>query len=69
MKCETRCDNNIDGFLCRAYGVDYASPNGPICYLHSVDTISAGISTLVNAPNWLYKEREPCIDSKNSPDN
>ncbi|XP_001604126.2 uncharacterized protein LOC100120484 isoform X1 [Nasonia vitripennis] len=61
-QCEERCDASSDGFLCRAYGVEYSKDNEPTCLLYSEDTISAGVSALISAPNAFYKEREPCID-------
>ena len=63
LKCERRCDDNNDGFLCRAYGIEYSNANVPTCFLHSEDTIGAGVSSLVTSPNSFFKEREPCIDS------
>ncbi|CAB0033015.1 unnamed protein product, partial [Trichogramma brassicae] len=63
--CEKRCDASSDGFICRAYTIEFAaeSTNLPTCYLHSEDTIGAGISVLAHTARAFYKEREPCIDA------
>ncbi|KAJ8681895.1 hypothetical protein QAD02_017687 [Eretmocerus hayati] len=61
-QCEHRCDKSNDGFLCRAYGIEYSTSMAPTCYLHSEDTIGAGVSTLVHSSTGYFKEREPCID-------
>ncbi|XP_046827463.1 uncharacterized protein LOC124427999 [Vespa crabro] len=63
-ECERRCDLGEDGFICRSYTVVYTSNKKPICRLHSEDTLSLGTSSLVNTPNSIYKEREPCLDVK-----
>lgn len=62
-QCEEKCDRNQDGFICRAYTVDY-SEEKPFCLLHSDDTISLGVSSLVAKPNVVYKEQEACLDLK-----
>jgi len=51
----------MDGFICRAYTVDY-SEEKPLCLLHSDTTIGLGVSSLVARPNVIYKEQEPCLD-------
>ncbi|KAL7301175.1 hypothetical protein TKK_0006146 [Trichogramma kaykai] len=63
-QCEKRCDASSDGFICRAYTIEFAaeSTNLPTCYLHSEDTIGAGVSVLAHTARAFYKEREPCID-------
>ncbi|XP_058797709.1 uncharacterized protein LOC131667947 isoform X2 [Phymastichus coffea] len=61
-QCEQRCDESRDGFLCRAYGIEYSRTGEPTCFLHSDDTMGAGVSTLLAVSNAFYKEREPCID-------
>ncbi|XP_011169679.2 uncharacterized protein LOC105202723 isoform X2 [Solenopsis invicta] len=62
-QCEERCDRSTDGFICRAYTVDY-SEEKPLCLLHSDSTIGLGVSSLVTRPNVVYKEQEPCLDLK-----
>ncbi|XP_024874980.1 uncharacterized protein LOC112456571 [Temnothorax curvispinosus] len=62
-QCEERCDRSVDGFICRAYTVDY-SEEKPLCLLHSDSTIGLGVSSLVTRPNVVYKEQEPCLDLK-----
>ncbi|KAL6266982.1 hypothetical protein P5V15_000066 [Pogonomyrmex californicus] len=62
-QCEERCDRSEDGFICRAYTVDY-SEKKPLCLLHSDDTIALGASSLVVRPNVVYKEQEPCLNLK-----
>nr|ARK20012.1 venom protein [Ampulex compressa] len=62
-QCEQRCDLGVDRFICRSYTVVY-SAEGPDCLLHSEDTTSLGVSSLLPAPNAIYKEREPCLDLK-----
>ncbi|XP_011872865.1 PREDICTED: uncharacterized protein LOC105564798 [Vollenhovia emeryi] len=62
-QCEERCDRSEDGFICRAYTVDY-SEEKPLCLLHSDSTIGLGVSSLVDRSNAVYKEREPCLDLK-----
>ncbi|KAG8041046.1 hypothetical protein G9C98_002034 [Cotesia typhae] len=63
-QCEERCNESNDGFICRGYTIDYASKYSPVCLLHSYDTITAGVSSLVKATNAIYKEREPCLNLK-----
>ncbi|KAK0096387.1 hypothetical protein PV326_005623 [Microctonus aethiopoides] len=68
-QCEERCGNSRDGFICRGFTVDYtmrnvSNKNSSICLLHSEDTISAGVSSLMNTANVVYKEREPCLNLK-----
>ncbi|KAH0945783.1 hypothetical protein HN011_010617 [Eciton burchellii] len=60
-QCEERCDRSEDGFVCRAYSVDY-SEEKPLCLLHSDDTIALGVSSLFAKPNVVYKEQEACLD-------
>ncbi|XP_014479294.1 PREDICTED: uncharacterized protein LOC106746789 isoform X2 [Dinoponera quadriceps] len=60
-RCEERCDRGEDGFICRAYTVDY-NEDRVFCLLHSDDTIALGVSALIPAPNVIYKEREACLD-------
>ncbi|GAB1866522.1 ZP domain-containing protein [Camponotus japonicus] len=62
-QCEEKCDRSQHGFICRAYTVDY-SEEKPFCLLHSDDTISLGVSSLVTRPNVIYKEQEACLDLK-----
>ncbi|XP_070170904.1 uncharacterized protein [Polyergus mexicanus] len=62
-QCEEKCDRNENGFICRAYTVDYTEEK-PFCLLHSDDTISLGVSSLVARPNVIYKEQEACLDLK-----
>ncbi|KAL6439360.1 hypothetical protein ACFW04_003895 [Cataglyphis niger] len=62
-QCEEKCDRSENGFICRAYTVDY-SEEKPFCLLHSDDTISLGVSSLVARPNVIYKEQEACLDLK-----
>ncbi|EZA51621.1 hypothetical protein X777_08805 [Ooceraea biroi] len=62
-QCEERCDRSEDGFVCRAYTVDY-SEERPLCLLHSDDTIALGVSSLLAKPNVVYKEQEACLDLK-----
>lgn len=62
-QCEERCDRSVDGFICRAYTIDY-SEERPLCLLHSDSTIGLGVSSLVTRPNVIYKEQEPCLDVK-----
>ncbi|KYQ57928.1 hypothetical protein ALC60_02977 [Trachymyrmex zeteki] len=62
-QCEERCDRSVDGFMCRAYTVDY-SEKKPLCLLHSDSTIGLGVSSLIPRPNVIYREQEPCIDLK-----
>ncbi|XP_023287900.1 uncharacterized protein LOC105704404 isoform X2 [Orussus abietinus] len=59
-QCEERCNLGSDGFVCRGYTI----LNKTTCLLHAEDTISAGVSSLVNQANAIYKEREPCLDLK-----
>jgi len=61
FQCEERCDRSEDGFVCRAYSVDY-SEEKPLCLLHSDDTIALGVSSLFAKPNVVYKEQEACLD-------
>ncbi|XP_020296222.1 uncharacterized protein LOC109861116 isoform X2 [Pseudomyrmex gracilis] len=61
--CEERCDSNQDGFICRAYTIDYLE-NKPLCLLHSDNTIGLGVSSLIVKPNVTYKEQEACLDLK-----
>ncbi|XP_066595926.1 uncharacterized protein [Prorops nasuta] len=63
-QCENRCDLSEDGFICKAYTINSTSSDRTICLLHSEDTTSLGVSSLVNAPGLLYKEREPCLHVK-----
>lgn len=62
-QCEEKCDRSENGFICRAYTVDY-SEEKPFCLLHSDDTISLGVSSLVARSNVIYKEQEACLDLK-----
>ncbi|XP_072765207.1 uncharacterized protein [Anoplolepis gracilipes] len=62
-QCEEKCDRSENGFICRAYTVDYSEVK-PFCLLHSDDTISLGVSSLVARPNVIYKEQEACLDLK-----
>ncbi|XP_050445248.1 uncharacterized protein LOC126848390 isoform X3 [Cataglyphis hispanica] len=62
-QCEEKCDRSENGFICRAYTVDY-SEEKPFCLLHSDDTISLGVSSLVARLNVIYKEQEACLDLK-----
>ncbi|XP_032683048.1 uncharacterized protein LOC116849728 isoform X2 [Odontomachus brunneus] len=62
-RCEERCDLGEDGFICRAYTVDY-NEEKVLCLLHSDDTIALGVSSLIPMPNVVYKERETCLDLK-----
>ncbi|XP_043600335.1 uncharacterized protein LOC122575451 isoform X5 [Bombus pyrosoma] len=60
-QCEKRCDSSVDGFICRGY--TFANSSGqPLCLLHSEDTTSLGVSSLIDATNVVYREREPCLD-------
>ncbi|XP_033308116.1 uncharacterized protein LOC117209818 [Bombus bifarius] len=62
-QCEKRCDSSVDGFICRGY--TFANSSGqPLCLLHSEDTTSLGVSSLIDATNVVYREREPCLDLK-----
>ncbi|CAL7938353.1 unnamed protein product [Xylocopa violacea] len=63
-QCENRCDLSVDGFICRGYTVDTSRTGEPICLLHSEDTSSLGVSSLIDATNAIYREREPCLDLK-----
>ncbi|XP_026674051.1 uncharacterized protein LOC108630827 isoform X2 [Ceratina calcarata] len=62
-QCERRCDLSVDGFICRAYTLDN-STGEPTCLLHSEDTISLGVSSLIDVRRAVYREREPCLDLK-----
>nr|XP_012146929.1 PREDICTED: uncharacterized protein LOC100880315 isoform X3 [Megachile rotundata] len=60
-QCQRRCELSMDGFVCRGYTVDDSS--GELtCLLHSEDTNSLGVSSLITAPSAIYREREPCLD-------
>lgn len=63
MQCERRCDASMDGFICRGYTFDNSSGK-PICLLHSEDTTSLGVSSLIDATKTIYRERELCLDCK-----
>ncbi|KAK9308878.1 hypothetical protein QLX08_001291 [Tetragonisca angustula] len=60
-QCKRRCDSSVDGFICRGYTFDNSLGDG-VCLLHSEDTTSLGVSSLIDAANMVYKEREPCLD-------
>lgn len=60
-QCKRRCDSSVDGFICRGYTFDNSSGDG-VCLLHSEDTTSLGVSSLIDTANVVYKEREPCLD-------
>ncbi|CAK9824833.1 hypothetical protein ANTRET_LOCUS2937 [Anthophora retusa] len=62
-QCERRCDLSVDGFVCRGYTLDNSSGE-LICLLHSEDTNSLGVSSLIDVPRAIYREREPCLDLK-----
>ncbi|XP_017765268.1 PREDICTED: uncharacterized protein LOC108554479 [Eufriesea mexicana] len=62
-QCERRCDSSVDGFVCRGYTFDNSSGE-PVCLLHSEDTSSLGVSSLITVANAIYREREPCLDLK-----
>ncbi|XP_076302864.1 uncharacterized protein LOC143221268 [Lasioglossum baleicum] len=62
-QCESRCDSSVDGFVCRGYTFDNSSGE-PVCLLHSEDTTSLGVSSLITLANAIYREREPCLDLK-----
>ncbi|XP_043280944.1 uncharacterized protein [Venturia canescens] len=64
LQCEQRCNAGNDGFLCRSYTIDNSTYGQPVCLLHSDDTIGAGVSSLVDKPGVIYKEREPCLNLK-----
>ncbi|XP_006563620.1 uncharacterized protein LOC726353 isoform X2 [Apis mellifera] len=60
-QCERRCDASMDGFICRGYTFDNSSGK-PVCLLHSEDTTSLGVSSLIDATKTIYRERELCLD-------
>ncbi|XP_017796564.1 PREDICTED: uncharacterized protein LOC108577858 [Habropoda laboriosa] len=62
-QCERRCDLSVDGFVCRGYTLDNSSGE-LVCLLHSEDTNSLGVSSLIDMPHAIYREREPCLDLK-----
>lgn len=53
----------MDGFICRGYTFDNSSGK-PVCLLHSEDTTSLGVSSLIDATKTIYRERELCLDCK-----
>ncbi|XP_020706349.2 uncharacterized protein LOC105683030 isoform X2 [Athalia rosae] len=66
-ECEARCDASSDGFNCRGYSTIRRTNGGNtepalLCLLHADGTVGAGPSSLINAPNLIYREREPCLD-------
>ncbi|XP_034943908.1 uncharacterized protein [Chelonus insularis] len=63
-QCEERCNAANDGFICRGFTVNYEIQDSPVCLLHSDDTISAGVSSLIKRNNVVYREREPCLNLK-----
>lgn len=63
VQCERRCDASMDGFICRGYTFDNSSGK-PVCLLHSEDTTSLGVSSLIDATKTIYRERELCLDCK-----